>query len=459
MSSISQFLMYSSRNASPCPQAEPKPRQVWTADEDRLLAEAVAKETPASGSINWCKVALHLSRRNNKDCRKRWHYNFAHNIRKGTWTREEDQRLREAFDIYGPRWSEVAKKGVESRNGDQCWKRWYDCLDPMINRTPWTPEEDILLLQMVSQKGRSWTEIVKTQFPTRTSLSAKNRFLILRRRQESAASPSSASSPASSTSHSRSSTPNCRPTVTSRTNRRTTKITASPSPLLMTTSQPQYLSPTPPPPTSNQLTPELGHCFTPSPLSLSDSTESTISSQHGFGLGLLLPPSAMSMATSPFPAATTTATATTTADAAAGFDLMSFDNNVYNFTQSCNWTYTPDMMMVSAAAPTFGNAMSYTTSNVSPFPSVSASSASSASSSSFSSSAASPPSLSLNGLYIMPVVDQGLNFNDQQHVPVTTTQVQAQAQQQQQQQQFEFLVQTPTPTGTGTGAPVGYANW
>ena len=163
--------MYSSRNASPCPQAEPKPRQVWTADEDRLLAEAVAKgkslvspkpilpsisllilfffdstETPASGSINWCKVALHLSRRNNKDCRKRWHYNFAHNIRKGTWTREEDQRLREAFDMYGPRWSEVAKKGVESRNGDQCWKRWYDCLDPMINRTPWTPEEVTFLI-------------------------------------------------------------------------------------------------------------------------------------------------------------------------------------------------------------------------------------------------------------------------------------------------------------------------
>ncbi|KAK1777397.1 hypothetical protein QBC45DRAFT_188751 [Copromyces sp. CBS 386.78] len=407
MSSISQFLMYSSRSASPCPQPEPKPRQVWTPEEDRLLAEAVAKETPTNGSINWCKVASHLSRRNNKDCRKRWHYNVAHNIRKGTWTREEDQRLREAFDIYGPRWSKVAQV-VGSRNGDQCWKRWYDCLDPKIDRSPWTPDEDILLLQIVSQQGRNWTEIVNTHFPNRTSLAAKNRYSILRRRQEPAS--SSASSPAS-TSRSRSSTPNCRPTV-SRTNR-VTRITASPSPMLMT-SQPQYLSPTPS--TSNKLTPELGQCFTPSPLSLSD-TEST-SSQHGFGLGLLLPPSAMSMATS-FPTSTMTTTD------AAGFDL-----NSYNFAQDCSWTYTPDMM-VSAEPMSMG----YTSSS----PSVSASS-------SFSSTS-SPPSLSLNGLY-MPVVDQGMNFN-YQHVPTTQAQAQAQA-----QQQFEFLVQTPTPT-----APVAYTSW
>ncbi|KAJ4417435.1 hypothetical protein N0V85_001851 [Neurospora sp. IMI 360204] len=199
MSSISQFLMYPSRSVSPSPQAEPKPRQVWTPEEDRLLAEAVAKETPVNGSINWCKVASHLSRRNNKDCRKRWHYNVAHNIRKGTWTREEDQRLREAFDIYGPRWSKVAQV-VGSRNGDQCWKRWYDCLDPKIDRSPWTPEEDILLLQIVSQQGRNWTEIVNTHFPNRTSLAAKNRYSILRRRQESAS--SSASSPAFSRSRS-----------------------------------------------------------------------------------------------------------------------------------------------------------------------------------------------------------------------------------------------------------------
>ncbi|EGO52367.1 hypothetical protein NEUTE1DRAFT_125869 [Neurospora tetrasperma FGSC 2508] len=443
MSSISQFFMYSPRSTSPLPQTESKPRQVWTPEEDRLLAEAVTKgkkssmdpKTPASGSINWCKVASHLSRRNNKDCRKRWHYNVAHNIRKGTWTREEDQRLREAFDSHGPRWSKVAQV-VGSRNGDQCWKRWYDCLDPKIDRSPWTPEEDILLLQIVSQRGRNWTEIVNTHFPNRTSLAAKNRYSILRRRQKSASS-SSASSPSSS--RSRSSTPNIirprtkRATTTTTTTTTTTPTKAIPSPMSMT-SKPRYLSPTPP--TSSQLTPELGQCFTRSPLSLSD-IEST--STQGSGLGFLLPPSALSTGTSSFPTTTTTTTTAAAAADAANFELFSFGNNGYNCSgdMDCAWGSCAADLMVPSAGPMSMSYASTSTSSPSPSPSMS---------SSFSSSSPSPQSLSLNGIY-MPVVNQGLVFNFS-NVPAT---------QAQQQQQFEFIVQTPTPIGTG--APVEYASW
>lgn len=42
--------------------------------------------------------------------------------------------------IHGTRWSKIAQV-VGTRNGDQCWKRWYDCLDPQIDKSPWTPEE------------------------------------------------------------------------------------------------------------------------------------------------------------------------------------------------------------------------------------------------------------------------------------------------------------------------------
>jgi hypothetical protein len=97
-------------------------------------------ETPKYGPISWHKVAAHLPGRNNKDCRKRWHYSIASTIRKGTWTREEDEKLREAVEQYGARWSKIAE-AVGTRNGDQCWKRWYDCLDPRIDKSPWTPED------------------------------------------------------------------------------------------------------------------------------------------------------------------------------------------------------------------------------------------------------------------------------------------------------------------------------
>ncbi|KAK0656218.1 Homeodomain-like protein, partial [Cercophora newfieldiana] len=140
-----------------------------------MLTEPQPAETPQHGSISWHKVAAHLPGRNNKDCRKRWHYSIAHTIRKGTWTKEEDEKLLQAVDKYGARWSKVAVV-VGSRNGDQCWKRWYDCLDPRIDKSPWTADEDARLLHEVATHGRNWSEIVNKHFPNRTSLSAKNRY-------------------------------------------------------------------------------------------------------------------------------------------------------------------------------------------------------------------------------------------------------------------------------------------
>ncbi|KAK1750301.1 Homeodomain-like protein, partial [Echria macrotheca] len=162
-----------------------KVRQIWTPDEDRVLSRAVAKETPSHGTISWHRVAAHLPGRNNKDCRKRWHYSVSHTIKKGTWTKDEDEKLLKAVEKYGARWSKVAAV-VGSRNGDQCWKRWYDCLDPRIDKSPWTAEEDGKLLQAVEAVGRNWSEIVTNNFPNRTSLSAKNRYSILQRRRDHA---------------------------------------------------------------------------------------------------------------------------------------------------------------------------------------------------------------------------------------------------------------------------------
>ncbi|KAH6630597.1 Homeodomain-like protein, partial [Chaetomium sp. MPI-SDFR-AT-0129] len=132
-------------------------------------------ESPEKGSVSWHRVATHIPGRNNKDCRKRWHYSIANSIRKGTWMKEEDEKLREAVGLYGARWSKIAE-AVGTRNGDQCWKRWYDCLDPRIDKSPWTPEEDARLLHLVSQIGRNWSDIVHEHFPNRTSLAAKNRY-------------------------------------------------------------------------------------------------------------------------------------------------------------------------------------------------------------------------------------------------------------------------------------------
>ena len=57
----------------------------------------------------------------------------------------------------------------------ECAKRWTDTLNPAIDRTTWTAAQDDLLIRAVNEHGKVWTKIVKTYFPGRTGLAAKNR--------------------------------------------------------------------------------------------------------------------------------------------------------------------------------------------------------------------------------------------------------------------------------------------
>jgi hypothetical protein len=66
------------------------------------------------------------------------------------------------------------KLGV-NRNGKQCRERWYNFLNPEINRDPFTAEEDLQILQLRQKIGNRWSEIIK-HLPGRTENSVKNRF-------------------------------------------------------------------------------------------------------------------------------------------------------------------------------------------------------------------------------------------------------------------------------------------
>ncbi|KAG6910268.1 hypothetical protein DXG01_012080 [Tephrocybe rancida] len=155
-------------------------RRSWTPKEDQLLRDAVERgsytEDPENANPSkWHAIAKHVPNRTNKDCRKRWFAKMASDVVKGGWAPDEDEKLVKGIEKYGTRWSLVASV-VQTRNSDQCAKRWTDTLNPAIDRTTWTPEADELLLQAVNEHGKVWTKIVKTYFPGRTGLSAKNRY-------------------------------------------------------------------------------------------------------------------------------------------------------------------------------------------------------------------------------------------------------------------------------------------
>ncbi len=69
------------------------------------------------------------------------------------WTEEEDIKLRKAVQIYKERnWQQVANY-LENRTGQQCLHRWQKALKPSIRRGKWTKEEDEKLREAVKAHG------------------------------------------------------------------------------------------------------------------------------------------------------------------------------------------------------------------------------------------------------------------------------------------------------------------
>jgi len=83
---------------------------------------------------------------------------------------------------YNVKWSRIAMKfNHQSQNnklGKHCKERWFNHLSPHLNKTVWTDEEDILLLENAIIHSKKWIKIASS-FPGRTQHHVKNRFLSL----------------------------------------------------------------------------------------------------------------------------------------------------------------------------------------------------------------------------------------------------------------------------------------
>ncbi|KAL4877729.1 hypothetical protein BJY04DRAFT_230331 [Aspergillus karnatakaensis] len=160
-------------------------RRRWTSGEDALLFDLyqIQEKAPTGKcqKINWNEIARHIPGRSNKDCRKRYYNRFTGGLRKGSWTQDEDDRLFQLVERYQYRWAMIAQK-METRNADQCSKRWHHCLNPELERSPWTDKENELLLSAVGTHGSSWKDIQRCHFPTRSANNIKNQYTILSRR-------------------------------------------------------------------------------------------------------------------------------------------------------------------------------------------------------------------------------------------------------------------------------------
>jgi transcriptional activator Myb len=64
-------------------------------------------------------------------------------------------------------WTKIAEKLKEGyclglRTGKQCRERWYNHLNPAVNKKPWDNEEEQRLFQLHKLHGNRWKDISRS---------------------------------------------------------------------------------------------------------------------------------------------------------------------------------------------------------------------------------------------------------------------------------------------------------
>ena len=81
--------------------------------------------------------------------------------KRGPWSQSEDAQLLQLVNIHGAHnWVRISQS-IHSRSPKQCRERFHQNLKPNLNHEPISPEEGLLIEQMVADMGKRWAEIAR----------------------------------------------------------------------------------------------------------------------------------------------------------------------------------------------------------------------------------------------------------------------------------------------------------
>ena len=101
---------------------------------------------------------------------------------KKRFTKEEDEKLLKIVSIIGTYNWQAISDFMGNFTTRQCRERYNNYLKPGLNKAPFTPEEDKMLIEKVAVFGKKW-KLISFWFKNRTPYAVKNHYKVLMNRK------------------------------------------------------------------------------------------------------------------------------------------------------------------------------------------------------------------------------------------------------------------------------------